>query len=83
MKRWLWNLFNRGMRRPPVVKLLFTSATMRARDVDIAQCAICSNHFWFEDAQIEIPKFCPYCGIRFERTRWLSSNQFQAGMEGH
>lgn len=44
-------------------------------DVSCCACAKCRNYFWVQHAEIEEPKFCPYCGVRFTITTGISGEE--------
>jgi hypothetical protein len=52
------------------VPISFLRNDGRSATLDVCLCSVCRNHFWIQHAMIELPTFCPYCGVRFEHTSW-------------
>lgn len=46
------------------------------RTVEGLKCHTCKNHFWVEDSSIELPKFCPWCGVEFDGVEKISEEEF-------
>lgn len=65
-----------------IPKMFFVRHDGDVREVACCQCATCSNHFWIEHPETERPAFCPYCGIRFTHTDFLSSEDFKNALDG-
>jgi ribosomal protein L33 len=42
----------------------FTRFDGVVKDVACLACDVCKNYFWFQHAEIELPKFCPFCGTK-------------------
>lgn len=81
MKRFLQNLFRRAWRRPDVPKMIFRmEGCGETRLVDLLVCSKCKNHFWIELAEIELPCFCAYCGVKFEGVTYKSGEELRKNM---
>jgi ribosomal protein L37AE/L43A len=61
VSRW-WTF--RAARRAP--KFRFTRYDGVAFELDCMNCPQCKNYWFVRRVLIEIPPFCPYCGVRFE-----------------
>lgn len=64
--KFLRNLFRR---KKPQALLTYTSDKLgRKLEVGAIVCNTCKNYFFVTRAELEKPKFCPYCGIDFSRS---------------
>lgn len=61
------------------MKKLFASLlswAFKSQNLDGIRCRTCTNRFWIEDADIEPPFFCPFCGIKFTGRAAVSDERF-------
>lgn len=61
----------RAVRRAP--KFRFLRYDGEAFELDCQNCTRCKNYWFVRRADIELPLFCPYCGVRFEGAALISN----------
>lgn len=48
-------------------------------DVDCLRCTACKNYFWVQGAEIDPPRYCCYCGTRYDGIRVVSDEEMRDG----
>lgn len=84
MVAWLKNILAR-LRAKEIRygRMLYVPDLGKERTVDMVVCPKCTNHFWVEYLEQELPKMCPYCGHAFTGIRRVSDQEFNDLVDGH
>jgi ribosomal protein L37AE/L43A len=40
-------------------------------------CCVCKNYWFVRRVQIEVPPFCPYCGVKFDGVALVSNEELR------
>jgi uncharacterized CHY-type Zn-finger protein len=76
--KWIRKFFAR--KPAPQAGLTFTSTLGKRIDVGMVLCYTCKNYFFVTRAELETPKFCPYCGVNFGQATEIVAGE---AMEEH
>lgn len=49
-----------------------------ALSLDGIRCRRCQNYFWVEDAHVEMPGYCCYCGTQFMKIEVIDNETFRS-----